>query len=67
MNVCIEAVAAEAVVVMTIAGVVVSSMDIISTFKVATAPVLRNLLRAGKTSLSAVAPDFNLLGGMAVA
>ena len=67
MNVCIEAAAAEAVVTMTTVDVVVSKLVRRIGFIATAAPMLRTLLRNGKTAQSAVAPDFSLLGGTAVA
>lgn len=66
MNVCIEAVVAEAVVEMVTAVVSIARVLIQVVAPVTTASVLR-FFRNGRTSMNAVAPDFNFLGGTAAA
>lgn len=69
MDAVIEVTAAEAVANMTVTKVKTQKVDfpeVPALVSVVVTSILRSL-RQGKTALNAVAPDFTLQGGMAVA
>lgn len=64
----IEAGVAEANAMAVVAKVITTIRDfVLSLLPNYTRPVLRNILMQGRTSLSAVSPDYNLNGGRTVA
>lgn len=64
----IEAGVAEANAMAVVAKVITTIRNfVLSLLPNYTRPVLRNILMQGRTSLSAVSPDFNLNGGKTVA